>query len=69
MPRPILYRLQYRKKLWGNQNKVRQKKCFAKKYDEIRRLDSTFFICEENNNEHTVYQTFTLQHKVIYLLL
>ncbi len=31
MPRPILYRLQYRKKLWGNQNKVRQKKIFSPK--------------------------------------
>ncbi len=31
MLRPILYRLQYRKKLWGNQNKVRQKKIFSPK--------------------------------------
>ncbi len=42
MHRPLLYRLQYQKKLWGNLKKVWQKKnVFPQKYDEIRRLDGT----------------------------
>ncbi len=42
MHRPLLYRLQYQKILWGNLKKVWQKKnVFAQKYDEIRRLDGT----------------------------